>query len=433
MPTLPITSDSVTRAHLSNGLTILVKPNPNNASVTVRGRLRAGALYDTAKTRGLANLATAALIRGTRKRTFQKLNAELDRTGMSFGVGAGREIISFSGKCLVEDFDRWLDLAADVILHPTFPRVEIEKLRHEILSDLKEAEQDTQHIARREFLRLCYPPGHPYHHLSDGTAETVKRLTLAQMRDFHARYFRPDVTTLVVVGAIQPQTVIEKVARVFGKWRADGKSAPHEIPDAPRLAQITKKESALEGKIQSDLYIGYPGIRRNNPDYYALVVGDLIFGRIGLSGRLGAKVRDEMGLAYYVYSSVEANLGAGPWTIHAGVNPKNLPRAIDAILAELRRLRSEPVTQNELNEAKDFVTGSLWLGLETNDGIAGTLASIELYELGLDYLQRFPNIIRDITTEQILAVTQKYAMVENYALSVAGPLADGKLQVTDSR
>ncbi|MBI3914758.1 MAG: insulinase family protein [Chloroflexi bacterium] len=423
--TLPITPEAITRVTLDNGLTILVKDNPSNASVTMRGRIRAGGLYDAEKTLGLASLATAALIRGTRKRTFQKLNAELDRTGMSFGIGAGMETISFSGKCLVEDFDRWLDLASDVILHPTFPRIEVEKLRAEILADLKEAEDDTGHVARREFRMLLYPKGHPYHHFSDGKLETVKRLTLTQMQDFHARYFRPDLTTLVVVGDLRAPAAIAKIERALGKWKATGARPSHHIPDAPARTQIARRDSPLAGKTQVDLALGYPGIRRNNPDYYALAVGDLIFGRLGLYGRLGANVRDKLGLAYYVYSSVDANLGAGPWAVYAGVNPKNIERAIEGILAEIQRLRSEPVTQDELSEAQDFMTGSLAIGLETNDGVASTLSAIELHGLGLDYLQRYPQIIRGITAEQILAAAYKYAQVDHYALSIAGPV-DGK-------
>ncbi len=421
MATLPITPKSVQRVTLDNGLVVLVKDNPNNPSVTLRGRLRAGGLFDTDKTSGRGHLATAALQRGTRKRTFQKLNEELDRTAISFGVGAGMETIGFSGKALIEDFDRLLDIAADVLLHPTFPRVETEKLRAEILADLKEADDDTQHVAYREFRALCYPAAHPYHRLSDGTAQTVKRLTLAQLSEFHAQYFRPDATTVVIVGDIRAEQAIEKIERTLGKWKAKGKPAEHTIADAPRLKQIAQKRSALAGKTQADVVLGYPGLRRTDPDFYALSLGDLIFGRLGLYGRLGANVRDKQGLAYYVYSGIEANLGAGPWAVHAGVNPKNLDRAIEGIVVEIKRLRAEPVTEDELSEAKDFVTGSLALRLETNEGVAGTLGDIELFGLGLDYLQRYPDLIRAITPEQILAAVQKYAQIENYALSVAGP------------
>ena len=425
MATLPITPETVKRVKLDNGIVVLLKDNPNNPSVTLRGRLRAGGLFDTDKTAGLAHLATAALQRGTRKRTFQKLNEELDRTGISFGVGAGMETIGFSGKALIEDFDQLLDLAADVLLHPTFPRVETEKLRSEILADLIEADDDTQHVAYREFRLLCYPAAHPYHRLSDGNSKSVKSLTLAALADFHARYFRPDVTTLVIVGDIRAEQAIEKIERALGKWKAQGKPTEHRIPDAPALKEIVRRETPLAGKTQADLVLGYPGLRRTDPDFYALSLGDLIFGRLGLYGRLGANVRDKHGLAYYVYSGMEANLGAGPWAVHAGVNPKNLDQAIEGIVAEIKRLRSEPVTQDELSEAKDFVTGSLALRLETNEGVASTLSDIEMFGLGLDYLQRYPNIIKAVTPDQILAAADKYAQVDHYALSIAGPV-DGK-------
>ena len=425
MVTLPITPETVKRVTLDNGIVLLLKDNPNNPSVTLRGRLRAGGLFDTDKTSGLAHLATAALQRGTRKRTFQKLNEELDRTGISFGVGAGMETIGFSGKALIEDFDRLLDIAADVLLHPTFPRGETEKLRAEILADLIEADDDTQHVAYREFRALCYPATHPYHRLSDGTAKTVKPLMLAALAEFHARYFRPDVTTIVIVGDIRAEQAIEKIERTLGKWKAQGKPADHRIPDAPALKQVVQRKMPLAGKTQADLVLGYPGLRRTDPDFYALSLGDLIFGRLGLYGRLGANVRDKQGLAYYVYSGMEANLGAGPWAVHAGVNPKNLDRAVEGIVAEIKRLRAEPVTEDELSEAKDFVTGSLALRLETNDGVAATLGDIELFGLGMDYLQRYPNIINAVAPEQILAAAHKYAQVDHYALSIAGPV-DGK-------
>jgi zinc protease len=141
---------------------------------------------------------------------------------------------------------------------------------------------------------------------------------------------------------------------------------------------------------------------------------------------LGENVREKQGLAYYVYSSIEANMGAGPWAVYAGVNPKNADRAVASIIAEIKRLRSETVTKDELDEAKDFLTGSLALRLETNDGVASALGDIELFDLGLDYLQRYPSIIRAIGAEQILAAAKKYAQIENYALSMAGPIGDGK-------
>lgn len=420
--TIPITPETVTRTTLDNGLVVLIKPNHNNPSVTMRGRIRAGGIFDAVNTAGLAHFTSAALQRGTRRRTFQKLNDELDRAGMSFGVGAGMETIGFGGKSLVEDFDHLLELAADVLMNPKFPRDETDKLRNEIMTDLREADQDTQHVAYREFRKLCYPPLHPFHRLSEGTADTVKKLSRAELKDFHARYFRPDMASVVLVGDVEPQQAVDKLQRTLGKWSVRGLPPAHVVVDAPRVQGIVRKEVPLAGKTQLDLIIGNVGLRRTDPDFYALSMGDLIFGRLGLFGRLGANVRDKQGLAYYVYSGVEASLGAGPWAVHAGVNPKGLDRAIEGILTEFRQLCSEPVTQDELDEAKDFVTGSLALRLETNDGVASVLTDIELFDLGLDYLERYPGIIRSLTADQIRGVVAKFASTDNYALSIAGPL-----------
>ncbi len=424
--TLPITPETITRTTLDNGLVVLVKHNPHNASVTLRGRVLAGGLYDTDKTAGLAHFATAAFQRGTRKRSFQKLNDELDSAGMSFSIGAGLETMGFSGKALVEDFDHVLDIASDVLLHPTFPKDEVEKLRNQILTDLKEAEDDTQHVAYRNFRELCYPPLHPYHRLSEGRVDSIKKIPIDALGDFHSRYVRPDTTTIVIVGDIASPLAVEKIERAFGKWKARGLPPAHVIPDAPPPGHTMRKEIPIPGKTQLDIILGTVGVRRTDPDFYPLNLGDLILGRLGLYGRLGASVRDKQGLAYYVYSGAEASLGAGPWAVHAGVNPRNLNEAIAGILGEIQNIRTKPVSTDELDEAKDFVTGSLALRLETNEGVASMLADIDLFDLGLDYLQRYPNIIRSISADQILSVMQKHLPVDNYALAIAGPYEGSK-------
>ena len=426
MMTLPIAPETVTRTTLDNGIVLLLTPNPHNPSISIRGRLRAGALYDMEATSGLANFATIACARGTLRRTFQELNAEMDRAAMSLSFVAGMEMIGFGAKALTADFDHLLDVLADVLMYPSFPNDEIAKLRREVVNGLEQADQNTQHVAYREFRSLCYPVSHPYHRLADGRAETVGALTRDALADFHARYFRPDALTLAVVGDFVPAQAIEEIARVLGDWKATGPASEHGIADAPKPATIARRDTHVPGKTQLDLVLGSVGVRRTDPDYDALNLGDLILGRLGLFGRLGANLRDRHGLAYYVSSGIEAGLGPGPWTVRAGVNPHNLHRAIDSIVAELRRLCTEPVTRAELADACDFLTGSLALRLETNDGVAAMLSDIELYGLGPDYLQRYPQMLKAITPEQILAAAQKHAAGERYVLSVAGPTNTGR-------
>jgi zinc protease len=193
----------------------------------------------------------------------------------------------------------------------------------------------------------------------------------------------------------------------------------------PARTSPVRQHYDVAGKIQADIVIGYPGIARNDPDFYALRTADLIFGQLGLYGRLGEVIRDRMGLAYYVYSGLDAGVGAGPWTVDAGVNPRNVDRAVEGILAEIERLRAEGVTQDELQHAQDFLTGSLALRLETNDGVGATLADIEFFGLGLDYIVRYPGLIRGLTMEQLRSAVAKHAHPSTAVTVTAGP-TDGK-------
>jgi zinc protease len=177
----------------------------------------------------------------------------------------------------------------------------------------------------------------------------------------------------------------------------------------------------IAGKSQADLAIGALTVPRTSPDYYPLEMGNLILGRLGLMGRLGANVRDKQGLAYYAYSAIESGRQASLWAARAGVDPANIDRAHAGVIAELRRLREEPVTEDELADGKSYLTGSLPIALETNDGVAATLLAIEYYDLGLDYLDRYPDIINAITREEVLAATRNHLDPDRLAVGIALP------------
>jgi zinc protease len=140
-----------------------------------------------------------------------------------------------------------------------------------------------------------------------------------------------------------------------------------------------------------------------------------------MMGRLGDKVRDEQGLAYYSYSRIEGGRGPGPWTVIAGVNPANVERALESIRAEIRRICQEPVPPEELADSQSFLVGSLPLRLETNEGVAAAILDMEQYGLGLDYLQRYGDLIRAITPERVLAAAQRWLNPDAYVLALAGP------------
>jgi zinc protease len=177
----------------------------------------------------------------------------------------------------------------------------------------------------------------------------------------------------------------------------------------------------MAGKVQSDIVWGVHGLTRTAPDYYPAMIGNMILGRLGMGGRLGDNVRENQGLAYHISSGIQAGLGAGPWTARAGVNPANVERAVQAILHEIEQFRQEGPTDEERSDARAYLTGIMVLGLETNRGMAGALLDIEIFNLGKDFVERYPDIINGVSREAIIEAARTYLSTENYVLAVAGP------------
>jgi zinc protease len=174
-------------------------------------------------------------------------------------------------------------------------------------------------------------------------------------------------------------------------------------------------------KSQADVAIGHPGLRRLDDDYYAAMVMNMILGSFALGGRLGHEIREEKGMAYYAYSSFAAGVGPGPFVVRCGVHPDNVDAAVEAALAELERMRTETVGDAELADSKSAIVRSLPRTLETNEGIAGALQTIEQYRLGLDYLQRFPGLIEAIGIADVLAAAKRRLHPDRCAIAIAGP------------
>lgn len=412
--------ETATRHVLPNGMVALLQRNPSVPIVTVRGDLRVGAVNEPAEKSGLAVFTGASLIRGTASRTFQQIVATTEALGASVNAGGSMHASGFAGRALAEDLPLVLEILADMLQRPTFPAHEIERLRGQFLMGLRESEQETRTQASRAARALLFPPEHPYSRLSSGSTATVQAITRDDLVAFHQQY-HPAVATIAIVGDIDLPAVIAELERVFGGWAPDRPPPAQQLPPVPPIAGVQRRDIALVGKVQSDLIYAVHGLQRSDPDFYAANVANMILGRLGMGGRLGDNVRERQGLAYSCGSSLDADLGAGPWAALAGINPANVTRAVEAIVHEIDEFCADGPTDEELRDAHDYMTGSLALGLETNDGIAGTLLGIERYGLGLDYIARYPALIRGIDAEQIVTVARKYLSTANYVLVTAGP------------
>lgn len=420
----PIGPHTIRRFSLSNGIKLIVHEAHVSPSVVVRGRLWAGSVNDSLEHMGLAHFTALAVRRGTTNRTFREINETTESVGANVFVSGGRHLTGFGGKSLSEDFGLLVDVLSDVLLYPVFPQNEVDKVRGQIITSLKELENDTRGLANREFRQLLYTPEHPYGRPTDGSLESVPRIQRDGLERFYHTYYHPRRATMVVVGDVQAQEAYDMLESALGRWQPAGDPPSLEVPEPKPPSEHRRYVRTMTNKTQADIALGNVGPARSAEEYYAARLADLILGHLGLMGRLGESVRDEQGLAYYAFSGLEAGLGRGPWSVRAGVNPANVERAVDSILAEIARLRDEPVTDQELEDGKDYLTGSLPLRLETNEGIAGTLLDMDLHQLGDDYIIRYPALIRAVTKEQIQAAAHRYLDPERYALVIVGPYED---------
>jgi zinc protease len=412
----------ITRHELPNGIVVLVRENHSSPSVVVSGYLRVGAYDERSEQAGLAAFTANALMRGTADRIFEQIYEELESVGASVGVSGGTYATGFGTKSLVEDLPLALDVLADVLCHPTFPPNEIEKLRGEILTDLEERAHDTRRMASLTFFEQAYPEEHPYSRSLIGYTDTINKVGRDDLAEFYAGGYGAQGMVIVIVGAVEAAEALAQIEAAFGDWQ--GHSYERDpLPDVSRITEVRERTVSIPGKTQADVVLGYPGPARTAPDFLHAVVCNTILGVFGLMGRLGEKVRDEQGLAYYSYSRVDGGPGPGPWRVIAGVNPVHVEPAIASIRAEIRRMCEEPVEEKELNDNKAFIAGSLPLRLETNEGVARAILDMERYSLGLDYLRRYKRLIDEITAEQVQAVAQRWLDPDAYALTIAGPPA----------
>ncbi len=405
---------------MANGIVVLLRENHASPSVVVQGFLASGGMEEDQNNAGQASLTASALLRGTRRQNFEEIYESMEAIGASLRFGAGKHHTSFQGKALAEDLEFLLRLLAEAVRHPTFPADPLERLRAERLTALDIRDQDTGAVAGLGFDRLAYP-GHPYAIPSDGTKDSVTRLTRDQIIEFHARSYGPRGMVLAVVGAISRHQVESAVQRTLGDWSGAGQPPSATSREAAPLPDMVRTDAALEGKSQCDLVVGVPGPSRNDAEYLACAVGNNILGRFGLYGRIGDAVRERAGLAYYAYSSLSGGPGPGPWTVTAGVNPSHVELALELIRKELDRFVSRPVTAVELAENQAHFIGRLPLQLESNEGVSSALVNLELYDLGLDYYQTFADRVAALRRDHLLIAAQRFLSADRLAVSVAGP------------
>jgi len=412
--------ETIFRHQLPNGIVVLVRENFASPSVVFSGYLLGGSLDEIERNAGLADLAISALMRGTLKRDFRDIYESIESVGANLSLGTGKHTLSIYGKGLAEDLELLLGLLSEVLRYPAFPETQISRLRAEKLTSLALREQNTGARAQLLFNDLAYPD-HPYGIPTDGYPESIQKFTISDLKEYHRKRVGPGGMVITIVGAVHAPKAIQAVEREFGDWENRDQVDMPEIPSVAQPGSLLRRGVNLEGKVQSDLIVGCPGPSRYEPDYLAAALGNSILGRFGLFGRIGERVREAAGLAYYAYSSLSGGPGPGAWQVIAGVNPVNVNKAADLIQDEIRKFVTKRVRVDELTDNQANFIGRLPLQLESNEGVARALVHLERYNLGMDYYQRYPQMIAEIKRDQILAIAQKFLHPDQLVIAVAGP------------
>ncbi|HMB22630.1 MAG: M16 family metallopeptidase, partial [Chloroflexota bacterium] len=339
--------EDIYREVLSNGITVVARSNFNSPSVVIGGYFDAGALFDPDEKLGLAEYTVAALMRGTKSRSFDEIYNALESVGASLGFNTGVHKSGFNGRSLAEDLPLLFDLLSEAMLVPTFPKEEMEKLRAQLLTGLAIRAEDTGDMASMAFDQIIYKD-HPYSRPEDGYPETVRNIKRADLVKFHREHYGPRGMVIAVVGAVKPEDAVRQVKRALGGWQVKGQKESPELPAVKLLKKTISKRHRIKGKSQSDLVIGTHGPMRRDPEFMPASVGNNILGQFGMMGRIGDVVREKSGLAYYAYSSLNAGIGPGSWEVSAGVSPENVKKTSGLIIDELKRFVQEGVTADEL-------------------------------------------------------------------------------------
>ncbi len=417
-------ASNIRREALDNGLIILVYENPAVQSVNLMGSLHAGGIYEAPEQSGLSSLAAGALMTGTASRDFDAIHGALEDIGAELSLRGHRHKVGFSGKALAEDLPTLIDVANDALRNPVFPAEHIERLRGERLTWLQYSSFDTRYRAAKAMREALYPACHPYHYSTYGSEDSISNITVADLEAFHHRHYGPRGMILVIVGAVDAEAAIELAGAAFGGWRAADQPAVLSV-EAPGDRDNQQRHSiTVPGKTQSDISLGIIGPARAADDFLPAQLANSILGEFGMMGRIGKSVREDKGLAYYAYSRLGGGHGPEPWTASAGVNPENVDRAITAILEEIERLATELVSDDDLADNQSYFTGRMPLRLESNEGIASHIHSMESFGLGLDFLLDYDGLIRRITRDQILAAARRYLNAKDMVIAVAGPPHD---------
>jgi zinc protease len=410
------------QATLPNGLNLLGVEYDRVPWLSLTFMAKRGAEADPPGKGGVADWTAEFLTLGTQKRTQLQLAADIEARGAALSARGGWDATVVSLEGLAEDLPELMTTMAEVVQTPGFPEDEFHLLQERRRAELAHLQDDPREFANRRFTRLFFGDA-PYGHPTSGDLESLGAIGLADLRDFYRREFTPEESTLVMVGMAPFARMAAEAEKFWSAWSGGGPVSPPytQVPErlqAPGTYLLNRPDLT-----QSEIRIGHLGLPRSHPDYHPLRLVNYILGEGGFSSRLMTRIRSDLGCTYGIRSSFNFRRGPGPFVISTFTPAAQSALVVKEIKAVVREVRETGVTAQELAEAQSYYVGHFPLGLETPRGIGSRVVSMDLYNLGWDYLQRYRERISEVTLDAAREAARKHLQPDSLVTLVVGPAA----------
>ncbi len=407
------------------GPAVIFKEDHNLPLVYSSALVFAGSITDNGSKLGRAFLTANMLDRGSTSHNKFEISELLDVYGADISFSADREYGQIELSSLSKNLDKSLALFQEVLLSPAFSDEELTKLKLETVSAIKQEDEYPSRVVGRELTRLIYPEGHAYYSYSVADrVKAVNSITIDDIKALYAEKYNASNMILSVVGDITEGEIKAKFGRIFKDLNPRG-GAALEIPNIPLVAASQGQELvvAMPNKEQVEINLGHSSeISRMHPDFYSTLLANYSLGGRPLSSKLGLVVRDEHGLVYNIRSNFKASLGAGGFTISLGCNPANVDKAIKLTKEELVKFLKDGVNETDLEANKLYLTGSFAArNLASNEDLVDVLASMQLYGLSNDYIDKYTDLINSVTLEEVNNAARKYIHPDKLNTVIVGP------------
>src|ERR1044072_518553 len=408
---------------LSNGLRVIIIENHLTPLVGAQLLVKNGGEVDPASLSGLADMTAELLTKGTKTRTAPQIAQEIEALGGVLTSGAGWDASRASVNVLSSKTEPPLSVLADVVRNPVFKEEEIERLRQQYLDNLSVGMNSPGQLANWVASRVVFGDS-PYGHPVSGTPASIQRIQRKDVADFHARSSRPDNAVLVLGGDIKADDAYKLAERLFGDWAK---------PSATLTASATARVEGADGKQrvvvvdlpgagQAAVVFARRGIKRSDPEFFSGVVANSVLS--GYSGRLNQEIRIKRGLSYGARSSLDPRRDVGPFTASAQTKNQSGAEVAQLLVGELTRLSSEAVSEAELTPRKAVVIGNFGRSLETTEGLVAQVASLALYGLSLDEINRYISSVQAVTAAQIQKFAGSRLGASDAAIVIVGDAKD---------